>query len=343
MHPYDEVENSHLFMGIENFAHLVDFIKVITDFFELPDTLRLGESYLNGHLVVRLPSPATEPTLYSTGGDGVARGNTCGELQPVEAVAAFNFRGLDLKILLFARHEICATPGVDVDEADAGAPDLLLVGEEERHLMTEVEKNVNEVEAELEKADESGEVIMEADGSLTGYLDLEDGRHSVPEDDAAGSPVPHADPAGGAATSGATFDTRARVFRNRWAFKGKGGIRVIARLMNGRAPRWLLSGPTIRVDMFPSLTLGGNTSTAIELVWRELKQTLTVPQPLHVLIVPLALRFIHWELHFVDGCTTVLLALREEPRGRVQELEAAAEAKERAKLLKEQQKISDKL
>ena len=126
--------------------------------------------------------------------------------------------------------------------------------------------------------------------------------------------------------------------RNRWHVKTDSGIYPLADIMRKRLPRMLLTSPVIRADVFPTLELGGNTSSAVENCWRAMKHfgPEMVNRPLHKFLRPFIDWFVNNEYAFDTDTARIqgreVVAIHADRKDRIRALCAKEETKAMAQL-----------
>ena len=90
------IDNSALLRGLENLPHLVRLVNVIEQFYQLPDELVAGQTYLDGHLKVRVPSYEKDRSMFSSP-EAEPREKSCGVMQRVVAVAVLQYLSFEVR------------------------------------------------------------------------------------------------------------------------------------------------------------------------------------------------------------------------------------------------------
>lgn len=302
------VENSAMLRGIENLPHFLNLVKLLGDFFRMPESVAIGQTYLDGHLVVRVPSRDFDPTFFTADAGAEPRASTCGETQPVVAVAVFTYQCFEMTVPFFARHVISpgsnATgphPDANVERPDSESVVMYEDDEEAKFASDAAGCAPPNCDAEAIPVDHAPDL----DAAIRAVM-VEPIRRSrrVRETQAnladSSAPSPPPPPT--------TRDTSAVILRTRWVVKGnKAGTYPLAEILERRAPRMLLSSPLVRSDLFPALQFGGNTSTTVELCWRELKHRgpTNLPGPPCEILAPFVDWFVSDEYRF-DSATAAL-------------------------------------
>ena len=245
------VENSPAFAGPEHQPHLIRFGRIVCDLFSLPDVFRVPSTHLDGHLDVRVPDLELDPE-YFRDGTGRPTASSGGRRQQVYAVAALTYASISIKIPFLQRHVMRDKNlqphevGAEIDDAPIGVfHDGDEVGEVREVAVDDAEHAVRGDETDDTSAEES---------ELIHFLQ----EMQLPTEDPTSGNVP--DPA----------ESTAFRVANRLHLRGENGTFPMRDVMLRRVSRWVVSSPLLKVA-YPSLTLGGNTSGSVELIWEQLK------------------------------------------------------------------------
>ena len=318
------VENSAMLRGIENLPHFLKLVKLLGNFFRMADSVAVGETYLDGHLVVRVPSREVDPTFFTADAGAEPRASTCGETQLVVAVAVFTYRSFEMTVPFFDRHiirpgsnETGPHPDANVERPDSESVVMYEDEEEAKFASDAAGCAPPNLDAEAIPVDEAPDL----DAAIRAVR-VEPIRRSrrvretQTNDSSAPSPPPPpttrdttlAEPAAPRVPLLRPGVPSAAILRTRWVVKGnKAGTFPLAEILERRAPRMLLSSPLVRSDLFPVLQFGGNTSTTVELCWRELKNRgpTNLPGPPSDVLPPFVDWFVSEEYRF-DSATAAL-------------------------------------
>lgn len=313
------VENSPLFRGLENLGHFIKVLNLMPRFFEMADSVRMNKEYLDGHLIVREPTRQDDPTLFGPEDGARAFADTGGKRLEVVAVAHFKYYTFELKVNLFAHHvlegEIPETMGRDTqtacDAADDAVDEILVANEGEDNTSDNGDDDDGDDDVRRNQSDPLSEDEPASIRVPRVHPPRRSARTIRPPSRFVEDPQDAYPPA-----PPNTEKSVELAFRARWVHRTSSGRYPLADIFRLRATRMLFSSPVIRADLFPSLAFGGNTSTAVELCWRELKRrgVLNLQKPLAVILRPFVLWFVTDQYRYDADTNATLLRTDEMKR-----------------------------
>lgn len=277
------VENSPAFAGPEHQPHLLRFGRIACDLFALPDIFNVPSTHLDGHLHVRVPALETDPEYFSDG-SGRPMSNSGGRKLQVYAVAALTYGGVAVKIPFFERHVRRVASDTRPDE-------------------TGVERDDSPVGV-FHDGDDVGEV---ADDDAEHAVCGDDTEDNTAEDDKLAKYLEALLVEGPRGNAPEQTETAFRV-ANRLYFRGEDGSFPMRDVMLRRVARWVVSSPLLKTA-YPALTLGGNTSGSVELIWEQVKHRWfaknELPMPFDTAFESLVSRFLDDEIRAIGDAQGV--------------------------------------